>query len=476
MNRSFKEVWNNCLNIIRDNISGQTFTTWFEPIIPLKLEDNVLTIQVPSQFFYEWLEEHFIDLLKKTIKSELGKDGRLEYNIIVDNSLKSSPQTTSLPASISKKPSNPAVNLPINNNGKEIPTPFVIPGLRKVKVDSQLKESYTFDNFIEGDCNRLARSAGISVASNPGKTSFNPLFIYSSVGLGKTHLAHAIGMLTKENFTDKTVLYVTSDQFQNQYTDSVQNKTYNDFVHYYQQIDVLIIDDIHFLVGKKGTQEVFFHIFNHMHQTGKQLVITSDKPPAELQGMEERLLSRFKWGLSAELTLPEFNTRIKIIEKKLHNDGIQLSTEVIEYLAYTITTNIRELEGALISLVAQASFNKKEITLDLAKQLINNIVKEIDKEVSVDLIKKIISDYFKVSVNLINSTTRKREVVQARQLVMFFAKKYTKGSLEHIGANCGNKDHATVLYACKTVNNLLETDKQYRKCVDELEKIISLSK
>lgn len=476
MNRSFKEVWNNCLNIIRDNISGQTFTTWFEPIIPLKLEDNVLTIQVPSQFFYEWLEEHFIDLLKKTIKSELGKDGRLEYNIIVDNSLKSSPQTTSLPASISKKPSNPAVNLPINNNGNNIPTPFVIPGLRKVKVDSQLKESYTFDNFIEGDCNRLARSAGISVASNPGKTSFNPLFIYSSVGLGKTHLAHAIGMLTKENFTDKTVLYVTSDQFQNQYTDSVQNKTYNDFVHYYQQIDVLIIDDIHFLVGKKGTQEVFFHIFNHMHQTGKQLVITSDKPPAELQGMEERLLSRFKWGLSAELTLPEFNTRIKIIEKKLHNDGIQLSTEVIEYLAYTITTNIRELEGALISLVAQASFNKKEITLDLAKQLINNIVKEIDKEVSVDLIKKIISDYFKVSVNLINSTTRKREVVQARQLVMFFAKKYTKGSLEHIGANCGNKDHATVLYACKTVNNLLDTDKQYRKCVDELEKIISLSK
>jgi len=477
MNKNHVEVWENCLNIIRDNLTHQSFTTWFEPIVPLKIKENVLSIQVPSQFFYEWLEEHYIDLLKKTVKSELGKDGRLEYSVIVDNSKKLAPQTTNLPAASSKRASNPPVNLPIDvDNEKEIPTPFVIPGIRKVKINPQLKESYTFDNFIEGDCNRLARSAGISVASNPGKTSFNPLFIYSSVGLGKTHLAHAIGMLSKDNFPDKTVLYVTSDQFYNQFTDSVLNKTYKDFVHFYQMIDVLIIDEIHFLVGKTKTQEIFFHIFNHMHQTGKQVIITSDKPPAELQGMEERLLSRFKWGLSAELTLPEFNTRVKIIEKKLHSDGIKLPQDVIEYLAYTITTNIRELEGALISLIAQASFNKKEITLDLAKQLINNIVKEIDKEVSVDLIKKIVSEYFKVSINLINSTTRKREVVQARQLVMYFAKKYTKGSLENIGANCGNKDHATVLYACKTVNNLIETDKQYHKCVDEIEKIISLSK
>ena len=476
MNKSHVEVWKNCLKIIGDNLAHQSFTTWFNPIVPLKLVENVLTIQVPSQFFYEWLEEHYIDLLKKTIKSELGKEGRLEYSIIVDNSKKLAPQTTNIPAATSKRASNPSVNMPINIDNNDVPTPFVIPGIRKVKINPQLKETYTFDSFIEGDCNRLARSAGISVASNPGKTSFNPLFIYSSVGLGKTHLAHAIGMLSKDNFPDKTVLYVTSDQFTNQFTDSIQNKTYNDFVHFYQMIDVLIIDDIHFLVGKTKTQEIFFHIFNHMHQTGKQLVITSDKPPAELQGMEERLLSRFKWGLSAELTLPEFNTRVKIIEKKLHNDGIKLTQDVIEYLAYTITTNIRELEGALISLIAQASFNRKEITLALAKQLINNIVKEIDKEVSIDLIKKIVSEYFKVSINLINSTTRKREVVQTRQLVMYFAKKYTKGSLENIGTNCGNKDHATVLYACKTVNNLLETDKQYRKCVDEIEKIISLSK
>jgi len=477
MSKSYTEVWESCLKIIRDNISHQSYITWFEPIVPVKLKEKVLTIQVPSQFFYEWLEEHYIDLLRKTVKNELGKEGRLEYSIIVDNSRHSAPQTTKLPASNGKRVSNPPINLPQSiNEGKNIPNPFVIPGIRKIKINPQLKENYTFDNFIEGDCNRLARSAGISVASNPGKTSFNPLFLYSAVGLGKTHLAHAIGMLTKDNFPDKTVLYVTADQFTNQFTDSIQNKTYNDFVHFYQMIDVLIIDDINFLVGKTRTQEIFFHIFNQMHQSGKQLVITSDKPPAELQGMEERLLSRFKWGLSAELALPEFNTRVKIIEKKLHTDGIELPRDVIEYLAYTITTNIRELEGSLISLIAQASFNRKEITLDLAKQLINNIIKDIDKEVSIDLIKKIVSEYFKVSINLINSTTRKREVVQARQLVMFFAKKYTKGSLENIGTNCGNKDHATVLYACKTVNNLLDTDKQYRKCVDEIEKIISLSK
>lgn len=475
MSKSCVEVWDNCLKVIRDNLNHRSFTTWFEPIKPVKLEDNVLTIQVPSQFFYEWLEEHYIDLLRRTVKSELGKTGRLEYSIVVDNSDKRQ-QTTNIPAANGSRASNPPVNLPLGENNKDIPTPFVIPGIRKVKINPQLKETYNFDNFIEGDCNRLARSAGISVASNPGKTSFNPLFIYSSVGLGKTHLAHAIGMLSKDNFPDKTVLYVTADQFQIQFTDSCNNKTYNDFVHFYHMIDVLIIDDIHFLVGKPKTQEIFFHIFNHMHQSGKQLIITSDKPPADLQGMEERLLSRFKWGLSAELTLPEFSTRVKIIESKLHADGIQMPQDVIEYLAYTITTNIRELEGSLISLIAQASFNRKEINLDLVKHLVNNIVKDIDKEVSIDLIKKIVSEYYKVSVNLINSTTRKREVVQARQLVMYFAKKYTKGSLENIGAHCGNKDHATVLYACKTVNNLLDTDKQYRKCVDEIEKIISLSK
>ncbi|MDD3877806.1 MAG: chromosomal replication initiator protein DnaA [Bacteroidales bacterium] len=476
MSEHYIDTWKNCLKIIRDNIGQQSYSTWFEPIIPLELKDNVLTIQVPSQFFYEWIEEHYIDLLKKTIKSQLGPKGRLEYNIIVDSSLKSNPQSVKLPARESEKVENPHISVLYGRNNKEIPNPFVIPGLRKVNIHHQLKETYTFDNFIEGDCNRLARSAGMAVASNPGKTTFNPLFIYSATGLGKSHLIHAIGNLAKNNFPEKTVLYVSADQFTTQFTEAIRDKCYNDFVHFYQMIDLLLIDDIHFLVGKTRTQEVFFHIFNHMHQIGKQLVITSDKPPADLQGMEARLLSRFKWGLSAELSMPDFDTRVAIIKNKIYNDGITLSNDIIEYLAYTITTNVREIEGALISLIAHASFAKREVNLDLAKQLINNIVKEVDKEVSIDLIQKIVCDYFKVSVNMLNSTSRKREIVQARQLAMYFSKKHTKSSLQNIGTRCGNKDHATVLYACRTVNNLIETDKQFSKSVEEIDKIILISK
>jgi chromosomal replication initiator protein len=290
MEKKAIEVWENCLKIIKDNIHYQSYKTWFVPIQSIKLENNILTIQVPSQFFYEWLEEHYINLLKKTIKKELGPEGRLEYSIIMDNSFQSAnPYTIKVPTSNKKALKNPAVPMPIDINktgAKEIPNPFIIPGLKKIKVNSQLVDSYSFDNFVEGDCNRLARSAGFAVSENPGKTSFNPLLIYSDVGLGKTHLAHAIGIQVKTNFPEKTVLYVPSEQFIVQYIDSVRNNNRNDFVHFYQMIDVLIIDDIQFLAGKEKTQDVFFHIFNHLHQNSQQIVITSDKPPVELKGIK----------------------------------------------------------------------------------------------------------------------------------------------------------------------------------------------
>jgi chromosomal replication initiator protein len=359
-------------------------------------------------------------------------------------------------------------------SSKDIPNPFIIPGLKKIKVNSQLNENYSFDNFIEGDCNRLARSAGFAVANNPGKTAFNPLLIYSNVGLGKTHLAHAIGLEVKNNFPDKTVLYVTSEQFTNQYIDAVKNNSHNDFVHFYQMIDVLLVDDIQFLVKKEKTQEIYFHIFNHLHQSNKQLIITSDKPPVEMEGMNARLLSRFKWGLSADLQVPDLETRIAIIEKKLYKDGLEMPKEVIEYLAYSISTNIRELEGALISILAQASLNKKAITLDLAKKMIDKFVKNTTREISIDYIQKVVSDFFSLPLEAIHSKTRKREIVQARQLAMYFSKKLTKASLATIGLHCGNKDHATVLHACRTVNNLIETDKQFRIYVEELDKKITL--
>jgi chromosomal replication initiator protein len=470
------KVWGKCLDVIRDNVSSQSFKTWFEPIKPVKLTGNVLTIQVPSQFFYEWLEEHYITLLKKTIRKELGIEGRLEYSIIMENAYNNStkPYTVKVPTTSKKELKNPSVSMPIEINSTTIRNPFIIPGLKKVNVESQLNPIYSFDNFIEGDCNRLARSAGWAVSQKPGGTSFNPLFIYGGVGLGKTHLAQSIGIQIKHNFPNKTVLYVSSEKFTHQFIDAVRNNNTNDFVHFYQMIDVLIIDDVQFLAGKEKTQDVFFTIFNHLHQTGKQIVLTSDKAPVDIQGIEQRLLSRFKWGLAADLQAPDLETRIAILDKKTYNEGIELPKEVVEYLAYSITTNVRELEGAYISLIAQASLNKKNINLDLAKQMIDKFVKNTAREVSIDYIQKVVCDYFDLPIELLKSKTRKREVVQARQIAMYFAKNMTKSSLATIGMHCGGKDHATVLHACRTVNNLMETDKRFRAYIEELEKKISI--
>ena len=325
MEKHFEKVWENCLKVIRDNISLQSFKTWFEPIKPTRLEKNVLTIQVPSQFFYEWLEEHYITLLKKTVKKELGEEGRLEYSIVIDNSPNKAPITVKMPTKNSKELKNPPLSLPVNiNEDSPIRNPFIIPGLKKVEVHSQLNPINSFENFVEGESNRLARAAGIAIANNPGGTSFNPLFVYSKVGLGKTHLGHAIGIQIKNNFPNKTVLYVETGKFIQQYIDATRNNHHNDFVHFYQMLDVLILDDVQFLAGKEGTQNIFFDIFNHLHRSGKQIVLTSDKPPVEMQGIEQRLLSRFKWGLTADIQTPDFETRVAILEKKIYNEGIEI--------------------------------------------------------------------------------------------------------------------------------------------------------
>ncbi len=475
MSANHDAIWSSCLKVIKDNLPLQAYKTWFEPIVPVRLEDSVLTIQVPSHFFYEWLEEHYISLLKKVIKKELGTEGQLEYSIVMENSPNNSnPYTVKLPASNKKAVKNAPVNMPIDISENPIKNPFIIPGLRKVNVDSNLNPSYSFENFVEGDCNRLARSAGYAVANKPGGTAFNPLLIYGGVGLGKTHLAHAIGIGVKNQFPNKTVLYVSSEKFAHQFIDAVRNSTTNDFIHFYQMIDVLIIDDVQFFSGKEKTQDVFFHIFNHLHQNGKQIILTSDKPPVEMQGMEQRLLSRFKWGLSADLSTPDLETRIAIMEKKMYGSGIELPSEVVEYLAYSINTNIREMEGAMTSLLAQASLNKKAITLELAKQMIDKFVKNTAREVSIDYIQKVVCDYFDLPIEMLKSKTRKREVVQARQISMYFSKKMTKSSLASIGAHCGGKDHATVLHACRTVMNLSETDKQFRAYLEDLEKKLTI--
>ena len=473
--KSYQDVWNNCLTIIRDNVTAQNFKTWFKPIKAVALEDKTLTIQVPSQFCFEWLEKHYLTLMKKTIMREIGKDAKLEYNILLENSSDKKPYISKVPSSGQADIKNNPISIPISMNSSTIRNPFIIPGLQKININPQLNESYTFDSYIEGECNRLARSAGFAVSQNPGGTSFNPLFIYGSGGLGKTHLANAIGIEVKNNHPEKIVLYVSADKFLTQFVDAIKDNKRNDFVHFYQSIDVLIIDDVQFLCGKEKTQDVFFHIFNHLHQNKKQVILTSDKAPVDIIGMEQRLLSRFKWGLSADLQSPDLETRLAILKKKIKKDGIDIPYEVIEYIAYSITTNVRELEGALISLLAQSSLNRKEITIDLAKNMLDKFVKNTVREVSIDYIQKVVCDYFDIPIETMKSKTRKREIVQCRQLAMYFSKQMTKNSLAMIGKHCGNKDHATVLHACKTVNNLADTDKRFKGYISDIKKKLTLS-
>jgi chromosomal replication initiator protein len=475
MNKTAQSVWENCLSFIKDNIQDQAFKTWFEPIKSVELTNDALYIQVPSKFFYEWLEEHYVKLLKVALTKELGKNAKLLYKINMENTFgNKQPFTEQLPSANRTPVKSQEIDATFKNLNPELKNPFVIPGIRNLKIESQLNSNYSFDNFLEGDSNRLARSAGMAVANKPGGTSFNPLLIFGGVGLGKTHLAHAIGVEIKDKYPEKTVLYISAEIFTQQFIDAVRRNNRNDFIHFYQLIDVLIIDDVQFFSGKTGTQDVFFHIFNYLHQNHKQVILTSDKAPVDMQDIEQRLLSRFKWGLSAELHQPDYETRTAILNNILYRDGVEMPSEIVDYVARNIKTNVRELEGAIISLIAQSSFNKKEINLELAKSVVEKFVKNVKREVSIEYIQKTVSDYFQLDLEMLLSKTRKRHIVQARQLAMFFAKKHTKSSLANIGAQIGDRDHATVLHACKTVENLIATDKQFSKYVDDIQTKLSL--
>ncbi len=460
-------VWNNCLYVIKDNIGEQSYKTWFEPIVPLMLRDNILTIQVPSQFFYEWLEEHYVGLLKKVIYQELGSEGRLEYSIIVDRGDNfNKPQTVNIPTK--KVPQ--AISNSYQPENSFLKNPFESKSIDRNFLNSQLNPSYNFDNYIEGDCNRLARSAGYAVANKPGTTSFNPLMVYGGVGLGKTHLVQAIGNHIKSNNPEKFVLYVSSEKFVNQFIESLKTNTVQDFANFYLLVDILIIDDVQFLSGKEKTQEMFFHIFNHLHQSGKQIVMTSDLPPRSLKGLEERLLSRFKWGLTADLQSPDFETRMAIIQKKMQSDGLDIPDNVVEYLAYSVDTNMRELEGVLTSLMAQSLLNRKEIDLELAKQALKHIIEDVETEVNLDFIQKTVAEYFEVTVESLKAKTRKKEIVTARQVAMYFAKEFTSHSLKSIGYHFGGRDHSTVIHSVQTVSDLIDTDKKFKASIQELQK------
>jgi chromosomal replication initiator protein len=464
-------AWNDCLKIIKQNVDEQNFNTWFKPIVPLRSEGEALTIQVPSQFFFEWLEEHYVPVLRKAIHSVLGENGRLEYSVIVDSgNQRNPPLVVNYPNGTGIKRNG---TQQLNGTHEEY-SPFVFKTLNPQTVNSRLNPNYSFDNFVEGDCNRLARSAGLAVAKKPGVTSFNPLMLYGGVGVGKTHLVQAIGNEIKKNLPTKVVLYVDQNDFTSQFLNAVQNNKIQDFQNYYLQVDLLILDDVQFLAGREKTQEMFFHIFNQLHQSGKQIIMTSDCPPRDMKGFQERLLSRFKWGLTADLQEPDFETKLAIIHNKMESDGIEIPTEVAEYLAYSVDTNLRDMEGVLNSLIFHATLLKKEIDLDLAKEVLKNIVKEIQSDVSVDFIQKTVADYFKVELDAMKGKIKKREIVIPRQVAMYFCKRYTQLTLALIGENFGGRDHSTVIHALESVEDMMKTDANFKNSVDDLSKKLKM--
>lgn len=441
--------WNKCLEIIEDNVDKQVFKTWFKPIKAHKLEGNRLTILVPSQWFYEWIETHYYDLLQKTIEKILGQNAKLLYEVIVEESKNSIE---------SKTITLPGLKYPVNNIIKQ-EKPF----------NSYLNSRYAFENFVVGDSNQLAYSAALAVSKDPGKTKFNPLFIYGGTGLGKTHLVQAIGNRICREYPNKKVLYTNSERFTIDFINAIQNNKLHEFAALYRDVDVLIVDDIQFFTGKEKTQDHFFHTFNDLYQNGKQLIFASDRQPKELTDIDARLISRFQWGLIADIQVPDYETRLAIIKRKSEDEGIDLPLDILEFIARNIKSSIRELEGALISLLAKITFDKKALSLDLAKEVVFGTINyEESNNVSIDTIKKIVAEKLNVKIELMESKTRKHEVAFARQMAIYLAKQFTDLPLKQIGASFGGRDHSTVLHSCQAIENYLITDKSVKRLYEEL--------
>ena len=479
------EVWGQCLEIIRDNINYQKYKSWFSPIKPVGLHERTLTIQVPSQFWYEWLEEHYYNIMRSTITKILGEGARFEYSIVMEKSEDEQPhlsvrmpQRSSPPiASSSEASSSHMSSFGGGHSPESIQNPFIIPGIRKSKIDPNLNENYVFSQFIEGDCNRLARSAAIAIAENPGKNSFNPFFVYGGVGLGKTHLVQSIGNKIRQDFGDTySILYLSSDQFTNEFVHAIRNNRAREFSMFYRNIDVLIVDDIQFFSGKEKTQEEFFHIFNALHQEGKQIILTSDRAPKDVPDIEERLISRFNWGLSADLQMPDYETRYAILEKKSLENGIEFDGDIFEFIAHNFKSSIRDLQGAIIKLLATASLQKIDhIDLPMAKRILKDLIKVTKKHISIEDIQRLVCEYFGIDPNKVREKTRKQEIVEARQIAMYLSKIMTKSSLKTIGLHFGGRDHSTVIHAINAVENHLETSPKFQQIVRDIQQRIDLS-
>lgn len=445
-------VWKDCLRSIKENVTLMTYNTWFLPIKPVELKDNTLKIQIPSQFFWEWIDEHYNTLINKTIVETLGHGARLSYLIAEEM------ERPDAPISVNK----PVIQL-VQDTSSHVP-----------KHETYLNPRYSFNNFIKGEGNQLARAAAGAISENPGGTSFNPLFVYGGVGLGKTHLIQAIGNKILNLFPDKKVIYLSSDIFTVEFVEAIQSNTVNDFSNFYRGMDVLIIDDIQFLIGKEKTQDHFFHIFNTLHQSRKQIILSSDRAPKDLKGLDDRLISRFQWGLAADIQPPELEMRIAILKKKSEDYGMDLSPDILEYVANNITSNIRELEGCLIKILANASLNSKEINIELAKKTVKEIATDRKVNVTIETITNIVSEVLNIAENKIRDKTRKKEIVMARQIAMYLSKELTKSSLKTIGLHFGGRDHSTVIHACTCIEDSIVKDPALKDILNNVRTQIEL--
>jgi chromosomal replication initiator protein len=470
-NEQAQRVWSACLNILTENVNSQSFKTWFEPIVPLSLKGGKLSVRVPSQFFNDWIEEHFGGMINSTISRVLGKDASLEYEVAKEEPLSEIEPEPVAPARPEKavfppQPESFRNQPPISSQRNENST--------NGKFQTFLNQRYTFDNFIKGESNQLARAAATAVANNPGGTSFNPLVLYGGTGLGKTHLIQAIGNHVLQHNKSKRVIYVSSEKFTVEFVDAIQSDRINEFAAFYRSMDILIVDDVQFFSGKEKTQDSFFHTFNELHQHGKQIILSSDRPPKELRGLDERLLSRFQWGLTADIQPPDLETRIAILRHKSMEDGIELHGDVIEFVAANVTTNIRELEGCLISLLAKASLEGREITLDLAREVLKVVVGDIRSPITIEEIQRMVCEYFNIPEDLLRAKTRKQEIVNARQIAMYLAKELTNSSLKTIGLHFGGRDHSTVIHAYQCVEDQTRLDSKYRANVEQIKRRLEL--
>ena len=424
--------------------NAQSYLTWFKPIVPKSYSNKTLTLEVPNKFFYEWIENHYIELLNEVVISVLGEKGKIQYEISL-----------------------------IENEDGEIKEKDFKASPQKSSSFNNLNRNFRFKGFISGKCNSVAKTAGKRISQNPGDNPFNPLMVYGGVGLGKTHLIQSIGNKISKKL-ELAVYYVTSEKFANQFIDALKENRLKDFIHFYSNIDCLIIDDVQFFKGKEKTQEVFFHIFNQLNLNGKQIILAADKSPVELDGLTKRLVSRFKSGLTVELEKPDYKTRLDILNYKIKNEQLKIDSEIIEYIAFQVDTNIRELEGVLVSILAHSTISKQNIDLALAKSIISKIVKDTNREIDIKYIQEVVSKFFSISIEDMKDKARNKEIVIARQVAMFFSKDFTNNSLKSIGFHFGGRDHSTVIHAVQSVNDMIDTDNIFKKNIEEINRRISI--